>query len=79
MKKYINKTVSNTYPARAVHYAVAVTTHTSLWTLVTTAEEAATTGTSEGVAGYPTSYIAVALIVIIVAVIASYLVLRRRK
>ena len=57
-----------------VHYAVAVTTHTSLWTLVTTAEEA-----PEGVAGYPTSYVVVALIVIIVAVIASYLALKRKR
>ena len=62
-----------------VHYAVAVTTHTSLWTLVITAEKTTTTETSEGVAGYPTSYIAVALIVIVVAVIASYLVLKQRK
>lgn len=57
-----------------VHYAAAVTTHTSLWTLVTTAEEA-----PEEVAGYPTSYVMVALIVTIVVVIASYLALKRKR
>jgi len=61
-----------------VHYAVAVTTHTSLWTLVTTAEEVPEE-VPEEVAGYPTMYVMVALIVIIVVVIASYLVLKRKR
>jgi hypothetical protein len=53
------------------YYAVVVTTHTSLWTLVTSAEEA-----PEGLASY---YPIIGIALIIVIVVASYLVLKRRK
>ena len=55
------------------YYAVAVTTHTSLWTLVTPVEEEVP---PEGFASY---YPLIALVLIIVIVVASYLVLKRRK
>lgn len=54
------------------YYAVAVTAHTSLWTLVTPVEE----GVPEGFAGY---YPIIALALVLVIVVALYLVLKRKK